>query len=182
MPQPVSSQEDYFQVLGVARRFAQNKADLEARFYELSRLLHPDRFSASKPEWRMLSLARMSLVNQAYAALRNPASLRDYLLKQEAISASQAPIPSGLSEAWFEVQDLLFENPIEARLKLAEFEAELNTFKQETDKGIVSLELEYDQNSSVELLKKLSDQVQTLNYLNSMQRDVERIKKNAYSS
>src|SRR4051794_13563255 len=43
MPQPVSAAENYFNALGVPVQFAQDRATLEKRFYELSRVLHPDR-------------------------------------------------------------------------------------------------------------------------------------------
>ena len=43
--QPVGRTEDYFSLLGLPRQFALDPADLERRFRELSRTLHPDRFA-----------------------------------------------------------------------------------------------------------------------------------------
>src|SRR4051794_2946683 len=81
MPQPVLPTDDYFGAFGVERRFSQDRSFLEKRFYELSRGLHPDRFSNASPQARNNSLERMSFINQAYGTLKNPSFLREYLLK-----------------------------------------------------------------------------------------------------
>ena len=84
MPQPVRAEEDLFTALGLTRRFEVHLEDLEKRYYEISRLLHPDRFASAK-EANRNSTERMSLVNQGYATLKSPLRLRDYLLTLEKI-------------------------------------------------------------------------------------------------
>ena len=182
LPQPLSLSEDYFSVFGLLRRFGVDRSLLEKRFYELSRLLHPDRFSTVASDVKMLSLARMSLVNQAYGVLKYPNSLRDYLLKLEGIHTPKASIPVNLAETWFEIQDLQSEN-VEAALQAAlEFERELNQVKIDVENHLLNLERQYDLEISHEMLDKIAVLTQDLAYLSSMQKDVERMKKNAYSN
>jgi molecular chaperone HscB len=183
MPQPIQSTESYFSVLGAPSNFRQDRVELERRFYEVSRALHPDRFSTARIEARTLSISRMSLLNQAYSALKNPIALRDYLLKLEGISISgKAAMPAELAEGWFEVQDLLMEDPGLAQKKLLDFETELKHQKENTEIRILALEKEYDSRPERSVLEKLAREIQTQSYLISIQRDVERIKKNAHSN
>jgi molecular chaperone HscB len=178
-PQPVASGEDYFGAFGVPRRFSQNRAEIEKRFYEISRALHPDRFTTAGPEARKHSLERMSFLNEAYRTLRNPELLREYFLEQEGLKqqdgkTQQAPLE--LAESWFELQDALSDNPEEASAKVAEFARTLAESDESARRTVVSLEREIDEQPSRALLEKLAHMVGTQSYLKSMQRDVEKLK------
>jgi molecular chaperone HscB len=184
-PQPVVSGEDYFTVFGVVPRFAQNRGELEKRYYALSRALHPDRFSTSAPDVRARSLERMSLVNDAYQTLKDPARLRGYILSQKGVETAGKPnekaqLPVELAESWFELQDSLVEDPQAAREKLSQFENELKTLKQRTEAELQALEQKLDclnlSSSEVPLYRELARKIQSQSYLNSMERDVERIR------
>lgn len=79
--QPVGRNEDYFSLLDLPREFALDPADLERRFRDLSRLLHPDRFARAEPRERRLSLERATRLNDAFRALRDWRQRAAYLLK-----------------------------------------------------------------------------------------------------
>jgi DnaJ-domain-containing protein 1 len=168
--------------LGVPEAFRQDTALLQKHFYEASRVLHPDRFTSAGPDSRSFSLERMSLVNEAYRTLKNPEELRDYILKLRGNkSEEKAKMPLDLAESWFELQDSLVDDPGTATDKLRVFEKELGVFKEQAEAEILALELAYDQTHSeterAHILKDLARKTLELNYLKSMDRDVERIKK-----
>ncbi len=79
--QPVGRSEDYFSLLGLPREFAVDPADLERRFRELSRSLHPDRFARAEARERRLSLERATRLNDAFRYLRDWRLRAAYLLK-----------------------------------------------------------------------------------------------------
>jgi molecular chaperone HscB len=79
--QPVSRTEDHFSLLGLPRQFAIEPGELERRFRELSRRLHPDRFVRAEPRERRLSLERATRLNDAYRYLRDWRLRAAYLLK-----------------------------------------------------------------------------------------------------
>lgn len=183
------SQHDFFSALGVKRRFGQSKSELESRFYKLSRELHPDRFATGSADERRDALEKMSLVNEAYGVLRNPERLRDYFLKLVGVGGdAKAQIPVELAESWFELQEVLMEDPVQGQAKLAEFKTELLALKEKKQQDIRVLENEIDQkldqsgdsstaeSSAMPLFQKLATMVRDLNYLDSMERDVERIR------
>lgn len=191
LPQPVTplagekhGEVDYFAFLAAPRRFIQDYPSLEKRFYQISRALHPDRFSAASAEVKLASLERMSLLNRAYSTLKTPVKLRDYILVLEGLKVSapvKASIPMELAEAWFEIQDLLVDDPQASLKKLNEFSEQLEHRKQQAEKSLQVLENSYDQKPTRDILKKLADEMQSQSYLKSIEKDVERIKKNVYS-
>jgi molecular chaperone HscB len=83
-PQPVSThgaRDDHFAVLGVDRGHDLDVAALEARYKELSRKLHPDRFARADPRARKAALQRTVQLNEAWRALKEPLKRAEYLLE-----------------------------------------------------------------------------------------------------
>jgi len=83
-PQPVSThgmRADHFAVLGVERRYDLEAGALEARYKELSRKLHPDRFAKADPRARRAALQRTVALNEAWRALKDPLKRAEYLLE-----------------------------------------------------------------------------------------------------
>ena len=79
--QPVGRGEDYFSLLGLPREFAVEISELERRFRERSRVLHPDRFARAEARERRLSLDHATRLNDAYRYLRDWRLRAAYLLK-----------------------------------------------------------------------------------------------------
>jgi molecular chaperone HscB len=79
--QPVGRGEDYFSLIGLPREFALDPAELERRFRERSRLLHPDRFARAEPRERRLSLEHATRLNDAYRYLKDWRLRAAHLLK-----------------------------------------------------------------------------------------------------
>jgi molecular chaperone HscB len=180
-PQPVAPGVDYFNLLGVKRGFAQDLADLETKFYAISRALHPDRFAAGPDtKWKTISVERMSAVNRAYQTLSKADRLRDYLLELEGVAAGaeKPQIPAELAEEWFELQDTVMENPESAVAKLSEFERDLKRRSTEIVGRISAFEHQYDSGSSdpKETLRKIEKLVLDGQYLRSMERDLLKLK------
>lgn len=169
--------EDYFSVFGVSPAFGQDASLLQKRFYETSRALHPDRFSTGRAEWRARSLERMSFVNEAFRTLRDPALLRDYVLKLEGVSKPSVGAPVELSESWFEIQDLLLEDPEKAQASLEKFAGDLSALKTRFEDELGQLERELDDSGFArEGLQRLARKMQEMSYLKSMERDLERVR------
>ncbi len=124
----------------------------------------------------------MSFLNQAYRILKNPNLLRGYLLKIEGIQSARQAVPVELSEAWFEIQDLMTESLEQAKNKLFEFEIELKQQKKQMEQDLLLKEKSFDLTQSTQILKEIAVDIQIQSYLESLEKDVERIKKNAYTN
>lgn len=158
--------KDYFSTLGVPRSFTMDSERLQARFYELSRELHPDRFATRSPGERADALARMSEVNQAYRVLADPQMRRRYLLELEGVSASKKGGVTPFASRWFDLQD----EGGDVRTFLAELNAHLAALEQQAAR----LEAEYDRNPSAAVLGSLADCLEERNTLLALRRDVEK--------
>ena len=72
-------QSDDFELFGVPRRHAQDGARLDARWKELQREVHPDRFSAQGAAAQRVSMQWSVRINEAYQRLRDPLRRAAYL-------------------------------------------------------------------------------------------------------
>jgi len=105
---------DYFSFLGLPRQLNIDQQELERNFRELSRKFHPDYYYNAPPQERLASLERSSYLNDAYRALRNPASRIEHLLAIEGLPSARseegtAKVPPALLEEVFALNEELDE-------------------------------------------------------------------------
>lgn len=74
---------DYFDLLGLPRRYAVDAATLEREYLSRSRELHPDYHQAAAASEQRASLELSAGLNEAYSTLRDPHKRAEYLLKIE---------------------------------------------------------------------------------------------------
>lgn len=108
-PQPVAPNADFFTVLGLPRRLTVDVAELEARWYEASRAVHPDRHQTGGARERDLSLEASSALNRAYRTLRDPVARGRYWLELygRPLGERNAQVPPSLAAEVFETQEKL---------------------------------------------------------------------------
>jgi molecular chaperone HscB len=106
---------DHFEVFGLPRRLAIDVAELQRKFYELSRRGHPDFHQGASPERQTEILEASARLNAAYRALRDPIARIEYLVRLEEgretrEGATVKPkAPPELLEEMFEIQETLQE-------------------------------------------------------------------------
>src|SRR5207249_4609377 len=102
---------DHFEVFGLPRRLAIDAAELQRKFYELSRRGHPDYHQDAPPERQAEILEASVRLNAAYRALRDPIARIEYLVRLEEgretrEGATVTPkAPPELLEEMFEIQE-----------------------------------------------------------------------------
>ena len=109
--QPVSKELDYFTCFGFPRRLTIDQQKLEAKFYELSRVFHPDFYQNKSEAEQVISLGNSAMLNTAYRTLRDPIQRAEYLLDLEAgaVKDIRTSPPADLFEEILELQDTLEE-------------------------------------------------------------------------
>src|SRR5437660_9663855 len=106
---------DHFEVFGLPRRLAIDGAELQRKFYELSRRGHPDFHQGAPPERQAEILEASARLNAAYRTLRDPIARIEYLVRLEEgrdtkEGATVKPkAPPELLEEMFEIQEALAE-------------------------------------------------------------------------
>jgi molecular chaperone HscB len=75
----VNLQSDDFELFGLARCFALDRAALDARWKDLQRQAHPDKFTAQGAAAQRIAMQWSVRINEAYQRLKNPLKRAAYL-------------------------------------------------------------------------------------------------------
>lgn len=113
-------QADHFQRMGLASSYDVDIADLNQRYFDLQRHLHPDRFATRSGQEKSLSQQQATAINDAYETLKDPLKRADYLVHLRGMNV----LPEGCN--LINDQELLMET-MELREALAEAETVVAT-------------------------------------------------------
>jgi molecular chaperone HscB len=72
-------QSSDFELFGLPERFAQDRAAIDARWKELQREAHPDRFAAQGQAAQRVAMQWSARINEAYRRLKDPQKRAAYL-------------------------------------------------------------------------------------------------------
>ena len=86
---PVDLGKNYFELFGLPVVFDIDGADLAARYHDLQRRFHPDRYASAPDQERRLSLQMTALINEAYQTLKDPLARGRYILSLQGISTDE---------------------------------------------------------------------------------------------
>jgi molecular chaperone HscB len=104
--------ENHFQIFGVAAQFEVDLPALEARYRELQREVHPDRFAGASQAEQRVSMQLATRVNEAYQTLRAPLRRAEYLLRLQGVDPefeTNTAMPAGFLADQMERRDRLGE-------------------------------------------------------------------------
>ncbi|XP_053325638.1 iron-sulfur cluster co-chaperone protein HscB [Spea bombifrons] len=121
--QPPDERKDYFQVLDCETSFDLDIQELQKKYRNLQRFLHPDYFSQKSQIERDISEKHSSFVNKAYKTLLSPLERGIYLLSIQGITIKEGA-DSGMGPE--------FLNEI---LEISEHLNEVNTSREIEDVG-----------------------------------------------
>jgi molecular chaperone HscB len=110
-PQPIGPDFDHYGVLGLERSLVVDAADLQRRYHELARTLHPDRHQLADARSTELSVQATAALNRAHRTLHDPIARGRYWLELHGIALAKDNnrVPPGLAALVFDVQEQLEE-------------------------------------------------------------------------
>ena len=73
--------QTYFEIFSLPPRYSVDRARLDARYRDLQRSVHPDRYASSSDQERRISIQHAARINEAYQVLRDPLKRGRYLLE-----------------------------------------------------------------------------------------------------
>jgi molecular chaperone HscB len=104
--------ENHFQIFGVPAQFEVDLPSLEARYRELQREVHPDRFAGASQAEQRVSMQLATRVNEAYQTLRSPLQRAEYLLSLQGVDPefeTNTSMPAGFLADQMERRERLGE-------------------------------------------------------------------------
>ena len=94
---------DPFETLGAPRRFDLDLAALEKTHRELSRALHPDRYSQAGASERRAALEKAATVNEAWRTVRDPIRRAEALFQVRGVKVGENQEPKASTAFLMEV-------------------------------------------------------------------------------
>jgi molecular chaperone HscB len=178
---PAAAESDFFAVFALPRRLPIDLADLEQRYYALSRQLHPDLFHDRAPAEQAESLRMTALVNRAYKTLRDPVARGLYWLELhgESLGRDNERVPPALAARVFEVQEQLEELRAAKKAGAADSESKAvaavrDELRGDLDGCEARLARSFERSAEAEALADTKKILSELHYVRTLLRDVDK--------
>jgi molecular chaperone HscB len=171
---------DYFQFFGLERKLTLDLEDLQKRFYQLSRLLHPDRYQRKAAAEQQYSLDATAILNDAYRVLRDPLQRAEYVLKQEGFEIGEQrskDVPPELLEEVFELNmalEEMREGDASARPQLEDARQKFLAMRDEIDGQLAGLFARYDASPDKGILGEIRAVLNRRRYIRNLVNEVEK--------
>ena len=171
---------DYFEFFGLAPKLHLDLDQLQKRFYDLSKVLHPDRYQRKSPAEQQYSQDATALLNDAYRVLRDPLQRAEYVLKQAGFEIGEQrskDVPPELLEEVFELNMALEEmrdGDASARPQLEQARDKFHAMRDEIDARLKTLFAMYDAAPESETLGEIRSALNRRRYIRNLVNDVEK--------
>jgi molecular chaperone HscB len=177
--------KEYFAFFGLDKKLSIDDAELQSRFYRLSREWHPDRFGRKGAEAQAEALNATAILNDGYRTLRDPVKRAEYLLTEEGFPIGEQrskDVPPELLEEVFELNMMLEElrdGSEEVRSQLEAAKRNFLNLRAGVDKELTDLFSKYDASdaqseTATQALKEIRGVLNRRRYIENLIRDVDR--------
>lgn len=171
---------DYFRFFGMEPKLSIDPVALQKRFYDLSRLLHPDRYTRKTGTEQQYSLEATAILNDAYRVLRNPVERAEYVLRQNGYEGTEPRsknVAPELLEEVFEMNMALEElrsGDESARPQLEMARDKFLAVRREMDTNLERLFDEHDASKSRQVLEEIRTLLDRRKYVQNLVVQVEK--------
>ena len=134
----VNLQSDDFELFGLVQQFAQDRAAIDARWKELQREAHPDKFAAQGAAAQRIAMQWSVRINEAYLRLKDPLKRAAYLCE-----LNGAPVNAENNTAMpsdFLVQQMQWREGLDDASSLTEVEGLSASVKQGRQTSLLKCE------------------------------------------
>lgn len=169
---------DYFERLGLPRRFSVDPAELERAYLMQSRAVHPDFHLAGSDADLATSMESSAAVNEAYSTLRDPFTRADYLLTLLGgpSAGEHKQMPAAFLGEMLEAREQIEEargNPTAISRLEAEFTKQLDALMEQVGALFASYEkLPENDAKRVNLLPQIRGLLNAAKYVRGLLRDL----------
>ncbi len=161
--------DDDFTLLGLPRRFAQDRSLVDTRWRELQAQVHPDRFAVEGAASQRIAMQWAVRVNEAYQRMKDPLKRAAYLCE-----LNGAPINSESNTAMptvFLVQQMEWREALDEATLLSDVEALADAVAMHRTQALEQLQLTLDDQRDH---GAASQQVRALMFVERFAEDVDR--------
>jgi molecular chaperone HscB len=171
---PFNSQTSPFEVFGIKPSYHLDLNKLENRFFELTRILHPDKFATQCSEKLITVTQWYALLTTAFSTLKDPTERASALFRAVGFMPSdkRSQVPADLAEDYFELKELVMEAQDTAPLVI--FQQKIDSRLKECDQSVNQAMAQWEKTQSPDELGKAAVALDRRSYLVSMKNDLEK--------
>ncbi len=166
--------QNYYSLFNFPVSFTINPDELESRYRELQRALHPDRYATAGDQERRISVQQTAHLNEAYYTLRDIPRRARYLLELKGVSFDDEKDTH--FDGAFLMQQMELREELEAISqasdpleKISRFLAELEQYRRTMYTELESLFAD----ETPENMEQAKQTVQKIRFLNRLQQEAE---------
>ncbi len=166
-------QRNYFQLFDLPVDFALDQTQLSARYRQLQRELHPDRYAGASAHEQRLAVQYSSFINEAYATLRKPLPRALYLLEVAGMSGEMIagqPLDGG-----FLIQQMELREKLEEMEDLVDPETALDHLVTEIGADVAMLHQQFSSAYTVQDMTTAASACVKMQYLDKLLREAEQL-------
>jgi molecular chaperone HscB len=160
---------DDFELFGVPRRFAQDRAQLDARWRALQAEVHPDRFAVEGQAAQRVAMQWAVRVNEAYQRLKDPLKRAAYLC--ELLGAPVDAENNTAMPAAFLVQQMEWREALDDAMTAEQVEALAEEVAARRQSALDALRVTLDERRDAQAA---AQQVRALMFVERFAEDIER--------
>ncbi len=168
--------KNHFDLFGLPVGYVLDTGELAARYRELQRVVHPDRFANASEQEQRLALQQATQVNEAYETLRDPLRRALYMLELAGVDTHQETATTRDTE--FLMQQMELREALAGVRGADDPGAELDRLMRdirrmiETQVGQLAVQLEA---GTPEQLEAARESVSKMQFLNKLYNEAESI-------
>ncbi|WP_395839050.1 co-chaperone HscB [Edwardsiella tarda] len=164
---------DYFTLFGLPTRYEVDGNLLAARFQELQRQFHPDRFATAPERERLLAIQQAATINDGYQTLKHPLKRAEYLLSLHGFDINNEQ--QTMHDTAFLMEQMALREELEALAQQADTEAALMNFAARIAKMVQTRSAQLVNDLDRQAWSSAADSVRKLRFLDKLHQQVEQL-------
>lgn len=164
---------NYFALFGLPEEYTQEGSLLTARFQELQRQFHPDRFASQPERERLQALQQAATINAAYQALKHPLSRAEYMLSLHGFDLGSEQ--HTLHDNAFLIEQLELREELDDIAQRPDAEPALTHFNQRVIQMVQHRTVQMTQELANQQWAIAADTVRKLRFLDKLQQHIEQL-------
>lgn len=170
----------FYTFFGIPEQLHLDLDDLQRRFYDLSRKLHPDRYTRKPDVERGYSLEATAILNDGYRTLKDPVKRAEYVLKEHGFDIGEQrskDVPPELLEEVFELNEALEEirgGDDSARPQLEEARTKFAGMLRQVDEELQASFTQYDTSRNGDVLSAIRGLLNRRKYIQNLVSEVDK--------
>ncbi|UCB54658.1 MAG: Fe-S protein assembly co-chaperone HscB [Thiotrichales bacterium] len=164
---------NYFELFEIPVTYDIDHDQLQHRYRELQKAVHPDKYASASSQERRISMQQTSLINQALHTLKHPVERAMYLLQLEGVDFTMDNETT--MDAAFLMEQMEMREALESIRDRDDPIAELDRISADIRSGMNRIATEFKQTYAAGELEQAREAVRKLQFLYKASKEVEEL-------